>query len=103
MSEFLFRLGRRTARHPHRTLGVWVLIAGAVFSPNGLFGGEVANDFRVPGVEAQEAGDLLRERFPSQAGASGQVVFHVATGRLDERPGKRRSHAHFSGWRPEST
>ena len=88
MSDFLFRLGRLTARHPYRTLGVWLLIATAVFSLKASFGGEVANDFRVPGVEAQQARDLLKERFPTQAGASGQVVFHVPQGRLDE-PARR--------------
>ena len=88
MSEFLFRLGRRTARHPYRTLGVWLLIAIAVFSLQSSFGGEVANDFRVPGVEAQQARDLLKERFPTQSGSAGQVVFHVPDGRLDE-PGRR--------------
>src|SRR5918998_4385775 len=84
MSEFLFRLGRRTARHPYRTLGVWILIAVAVFSLNASLGGEVANDFRVPGVEAQQARELLKDRFPAQSGTAGQVVFHVAEGRLDE-------------------
>ena len=88
MSDLLFRLGRLTARHPYRTLGVWILIAVTVFSLNSSFGGEVANDFRVPGVEAQHARDLLKERFPTQAGASGQVVFHVPEGRLDE-PARR--------------
>ena len=71
MSDFLFRLGRRTARHPYRTLGVWILIAVAVFSLNSAIGGEVANDFRVPGVEAQRARDLLEDRFPAQSGTSG--------------------------------
>ena len=88
MSDFLFRLGRRTARHPYRTLGVWLLIAVAVLSLNASFGGEVANDFRVPGVEAQEARDLLQERFPAQSGTAGLIVFHVAEGRLDE-PARR--------------
>ena len=84
MSDFLFRLGRLTARRPYRTLGVWLLIAVAVFSLNSSVGGEVANDFRVPGVEAQQARDLLKDRFPTQSGAAGQVVFHVPDGRLDE-------------------
>ena len=88
MSEFLFRLGHRTASHPYRALGVWLLIAVAVFSIHSSFGGEVTNDFRVPGVEAQRAQDLLKERFPTQSGSSGQVVFHVAEGRLDE-PSRR--------------
>src|SRR5688572_32703419 len=84
MSDFLFRLGRLTARQPYRTLTVWLLIGLAVLSLKSSFGGEVTNDFRVPGVEAQRARDLLKERFPTQAGSAGQVVFHVAAGRLDE-------------------
>src|SRR5688572_29139504 len=88
MSDFLFRLGRLTARRPYRTLDVWLLIAVAVFSLNSSVGGEVANDFRVPGVEAQQARDLLKDRFPTQSGAAGQVVFHVPSGRLDE-PARR--------------
>jgi putative drug exporter of the RND superfamily len=83
MSQFLFRLGRRCATHPFRTIGVWVLIAVAVFAWDGAAGGEPTNDYRVPGVESQHASDTLADQFPTFAGASGRVVFHVDDGRID--------------------
>ena len=88
MSEFLFRLGRRCARHPFRTMGVWLLIAVAVLGLRDSVGGEYEDNFTVPGVESQRATDLLEERFPEQAGKSGRVVFHVDEGRLDEEPAR---------------
>jgi putative drug exporter of the RND superfamily len=84
MSQFLYRLGRRTAAHPFRTIGAWVLIAVAVFAWQGAAGGEPVNDFRVPGVESQQASDTLADQFPDFAGASGRVVFHVEEGRIDD-------------------
>jgi putative drug exporter of the RND superfamily len=84
MSQFLYRLGRRTAAHPFRTIGVWVLVAVAVFAWQGAAGGEPVNDYRVPGVESQQASDTLADQFPDFAGASGRVVFHVDEGRIDD-------------------
>jgi RND superfamily putative drug exporter len=84
MSQFLYRLGRRTAAHPFRTIGVWVLIAVAVFAWQGVAGGDPVNDYRVPGVESQQASDTLADQFPDFAGASGRVVFHVEQGRIDD-------------------
>jgi RND superfamily putative drug exporter len=84
MSQFLFRLGRRCATHPFRTIGVWVLIGVAVFAWNGIAGGDPVNDYRVPGVESQQASDTLADQFPDFAGTSGRVVFHVDEGRIDD-------------------
>ncbi len=77
MSAFLFRLGRSSARHPFRVLGVWLVVAVAVISVAGQRGGEFNDTFRIPGAESQAATDLLTERFPTQSGASGRVVFHA--------------------------
>jgi putative drug exporter of the RND superfamily len=84
MSQFLFRLGRRCARHPFRTLAAWAVVAVAVLSLASRVGGDYEDDFTVPGVESQAATDLLEERFPAQAGETGRVVFHVDEGRIDE-------------------
>ena len=84
MSTFLYRLGRTSARHPFRVLGVWVLAAIAVIALQGSAGGEFENSFRVPGVESQHANDVLTERFPSQGGQTARIVLHTAEGRLDD-------------------
>jgi RND superfamily putative drug exporter len=78
MSAFLFRLGRSSARHPFRVLGLWLVVAVAVIAVAGQRGGEFNDTFRIPGAESQAATDLLTERFPTQSGATGRVVFHAA-------------------------
>ncbi|HEX4819166.1 MAG TPA: MMPL family transporter, partial [Acidimicrobiales bacterium] len=84
MSEFLFRLGRSSARHPLRVFGLWLLVAIVIMSVGGSRGGTYNDNFRVPGVESQKAADVLKARFPSQSGATGRIVFHITNGRLDD-------------------
>ena len=98
MSAFLYRLGRSSARHPFRVLGLWLVAAIAVMALQGSAGGEFDDSERVPGVESQHAADVLNDRFPSQGGLSARIVLHTDDGRLDDadhaadrRAGPRRS------------
>ncbi|HEX4981394.1 MAG TPA: MMPL family transporter, partial [Ilumatobacteraceae bacterium] len=75
MSKILYRWGRAAARHPWRMIGVWLVIAVAVIGLNSSVGGETSDDFTIPGTEAQRGIDLLEDRFPTQGGVSGQIVF----------------------------
>ena len=84
MSAFLFRLGRSSARHPFRVLGLWLVAAVAVVALQGAAGGQFDNSARVPGVESQHAADVLNNRFPSQGGQSARIVLHTDNGRLDD-------------------
>ena len=84
MSQFLYRLGRRTAAHPFRTMAAWLVVAVAIFAASGTLGGDPVNDYRVPGVESQSATDTLADGFPDVAGSSGRIVFHVDDGRIDD-------------------
>ena len=40
------------------------------------------NNFRLPGTESQRAYDLLKDRFPQQAGDTATVVFAVDEGKV---------------------
>jgi RND superfamily putative drug exporter len=84
MSAFLFRLGRSSARHPFRVLGLWLVVAVAVVALRGAAGGEFDNSFRVPGMESQHAADVLNDRFPSRGGQSARIVVHTDQSRLDD-------------------
>ena len=85
MSAFLYRLGRSSARHPFRVLGLWLVAAIAVVALQGSAGGEFEDSERVPGVESQHAADVLTDRFPSQGGLSARIVLHADEGRrLDD-------------------
>lgn len=46
--------------------------------------GEYVNNFNLPGTESQRAYDLLKDRFPQQAGDTASVVFAVKSGRVAE-------------------
>ena len=85
MSQRLFNLGRRCARHPFRVLGLWLVAAIVIFGLQGAVGGPFNDNFRVPGVESQTAADILSARFPSRAGVSGRVVFHSTSRPLTDR------------------
>ena len=84
MSAFLYRLGRASARHPFRVLGLWIVAAIAVMALQSSAGGTFDNSERVPGVESQHAADVLNDRFPSQGGLTARVVLHTDDGRLDD-------------------
>jgi RND superfamily putative drug exporter len=84
VSAFLYRLGRSSARHPFRVLGLWLVAAIAVMALQASAGGEFDDSERVPGVESQHAADVLTERFPSQGGQSARIVLHTDDGRLDD-------------------
>ena len=47
----------------------------------GVAAGEYVNNFRLPGTESQRAYDLLKDRFPQQAGDTASVVFAVPQGK----------------------
>jgi len=84
VSKFLFHLGRSSARHPFRVLGIWLIAAIGIVSLQGAVGGQFDNSFRVPGVESQHAADVLNARFPTHGGQSARLVLHTTTGRLDD-------------------
>jgi len=80
MSVRLHRLGRWCVVHRKRVVLLWLGAVVVLAALSGRFGGEYADDFRVPGAESQDALDLLREEFPEASGATALVVFHAEDG-----------------------
>jgi len=80
MSNGLFRLGRWVAVNRRLVVLVWLAVVIGLVVAERVGGGGTVDDFEVPGVESQEAVDLLEERFPGRAGATAMVVFHVPGG-----------------------
>ncbi len=75
MSKILYRWGRSAAQHPWRMLFAWLVVVIAVVGLKSSIGGSTSDNFKIPGTESQQGIDLLNDRFPSQGGSSGQVVF----------------------------
>ena len=63
-------------------LGLWVGAFVLLAVLWGAAAGEYVNNFRLPGTESQRAYDLLKARFPQQAGDTANVVFAVDKGRV---------------------
>jgi RND superfamily putative drug exporter len=60
-----------------------VVVVGAVV---GSQSGSAAQDFSIPGAESQKALDVLEAKFPQASGATSQIVFTTADGRLTDAP-----------------
>jgi hypothetical protein len=80
MSTLLYTLGHRIARHRWKLLVAWCLLASATFAVAGLAGGQLVNDYTIPGTESQRGIDTLAQRFPQASGTTGQVVFTSSSG-----------------------
>ena len=73
--SFVFdRYPRFAARHPWRVLAGAAMILAAFVVMAVAFGGSYSDAFSIPNTESQRAIDLLKSRFPSQAGDSSTTV-----------------------------
>lgn len=80
MSSVLFRIATVTVHHAKKVLFAWlgllVVVGVAMFA----LGGQLNNDFKIPGTEGQQGIDIMAERFPEMAGTAGQIVFGAPEG-----------------------
>lgn len=74
MSHALYRLGRLAARRPWAVISTWIVIAVAVVGASAAFGAELEDSFNVPGLDSQDALDLLSAAQSDRAGLTAQVV-----------------------------
>jgi len=74
MSNSLYRLGRFAARRPWAVIGAWVVVATLVVAASSAFGQKLEESFGAPGVDSQQATDLLAAAGSDQAGLTAQVV-----------------------------
>src|SRR6478609_10704184 len=82
-------MGMFCARRPLVMIGVWVLVAVAVFGSVAAFGSQTNNDLRLPGTGSQSAKDLLQEKFPPQQNGANPIVFDVSKGKLTDQANKQ--------------
>ena len=74
MSTLLYRLGSGAARHPWKAVTAWLVVAIAVVASATAFGKTLEDTFFVPGVDSQQAVDLLEAAGSDQAGLTARVV-----------------------------
>ena len=74
MSHALYRFGRFAARRPWVVIGAWLLVSLLVVTAAGSLGRELGDSFEVPGLDSQEATDLLSRTESDRAGLTAHVV-----------------------------
>ena len=80
----LARWSRANATHPWRVILAWVGIVAVLIVSVGAFGGDLRDEFEIPGSDTQKATDLIESEFASEQGAVLNVVFAAPEGeRLD--------------------
>jgi RND superfamily putative drug exporter len=80
----MLSIARWTMAHRRLVVIAWVVAAVGIFAVANSVGKKTASDFTLPGTGSQHAVDLLKGRFPAQAGDADQIVFHARTGKLTD-------------------
>jgi RND superfamily putative drug exporter len=75
MTSLLSHIASIVGRRPRVATITIVLGLIAFIGAASTLGGSVKDDFTVPGIESQQAQDLLEQRFPTQSGTEATVVF----------------------------
>ncbi len=80
----MLKIARWTMAHRRFVVIAWIVATVGIFAVSNSIGKKTASDFTLPGTGSQHAVDLLRSRFPAQAGDADQIVFQARTGRLTD-------------------
>lgn len=74
MALLLYRIGHFSYRRHWQVLSAWLVLLAAALTLGLAFGGQMEENFEIPGTESQNALDRLEQVFPQVAGESAQVV-----------------------------
>src|SRR3954449_2236027 len=85
----LARWARACATYPWRVVGGWVGIVVVLIALVGTVGGDLRDEFEIPGSDAQKATDLIESQFTSEQGAVLNVVFAAPKGQRLDTPVRR--------------
>ncbi|WP_336706794.1 MMPL family transporter [Oerskovia sp. USHLN155] len=80
MAEFLYRVGRWSARRAKTVIVAWLAVLVAAGVAFALGAGTLATTFSIPGTPTAEVTDRLQSDFPDASGGTGTVVIQSADG-----------------------
>jgi RND superfamily putative drug exporter len=86
----MLRIARWTMAHRRIVVVAWVIAAVGIFAVANSVGKKTASSFTLPGTGSQQASDLLKSRFPTEAGDADQVVLHARTGKVTDAAARAR-------------
>ncbi|OAR23739.1 hypothetical protein A8W25_14590 [Streptomyces sp. ERV7] len=74
LSKALLRLGTSAARHPWRVIAAWLITATLAVLAAIAFGGRNVDSMTAPGLDSQQAAELIERAGTGQEGMTAQVV-----------------------------
>ncbi|WP_084078792.1 MMPL family transporter [Demequina sp. NBRC 110057] len=77
MANFLFRLGRGSARRPFIAIVAWIVALAAAAGGFLAFGGTLTDSFSIPGTETDRVSSQLAEELPAAGGATARIVYQT--------------------------
>ncbi|WP_432052027.1 MMPL family transporter [Streptomyces xiamenensis] len=91
MATFLYRMGRFSFVRRRWIVLLWVVLLGLAGAGAATNSEPGSTEFTIPGTEAQQAFDLLHERYPGSGadGATARVVIRAPDGELITDPAHR--------------
>jgi RND superfamily putative drug exporter len=87
----LARWCRACATHPWRVVFAWIGIVAALVVLVATVGGELRDEFEIPGSDTQRATDLIESEFASEQGAVLNLVFAAPEGERLDTPERREA------------
>lgn len=80
MSSVLYRIATYTVKHARAVIAGWIGLLLVTVIAMVTIGGQLTNDFSIPGTEGQHGLNVLKERFDELAGTSGQIIYSAPAG-----------------------
>lgn len=80
VANFLFTLGRGSARRPVVVIVAWLLSLGVAGGAFVAFGGTLSDSFSIPGTETERVTDQLSDEISGLDGGTARVVFETEDG-----------------------
>jgi putative drug exporter of the RND superfamily len=85
----LARWTRAFATHPWRVIAAWLGIVAGLVVLVGTVGGDLRDEFDIPGSDTQKATDLIESEFASEQGSVLNVVFAAPEGERLDTPARQ--------------
>ncbi|MGW4383037.1 MMPL family transporter [Kitasatospora sp. NPDC004531] len=80
MASVLYGWGRWAVRRRGRVIGLWLLLLATIGALGTTLAGPTSNEFTVPGIESQQAQDLLERQLPESAAGTARLVVAAPAG-----------------------
>ncbi|MFE5730502.1 MMPL family transporter [Streptomyces sp. NPDC056528] len=91
MASRLYAWARLMVRRRRWVIATWIVLLAVVGGLGATLHGKRTTEFTVPGVEAQQAQDLLKEKFPPAAGGVVRIVVAAPEGKTVTDPAQRQA------------